>query len=153
MTMMRNELPLDELYRELVIEHYRRPHNHRALERPDVHAEGLNPVCGDEIALDLRFDGDTIAESGFTGRGCAISQASASMMTDEIAGLDAGEADRLIGSFERMLKEGEEPAAELGDLEVLQGVAKFPIRIKCALLPWKVLRDALDEHEDGDSER
>jgi nitrogen fixation NifU-like protein len=139
---------LDDLYRDLIVQHYRAPHNYRTLPSPTVHAEGLNPLCGDEIGLDVRFEAGAVQESAFTGRGCAISQASASLMTDQIAGLDVGDTVRLLTAFEGMLTRGEEPALELGDLEALQGVARFPARIKCALLPWKVLRDALDEYED-----
>jgi nitrogen fixation NifU-like protein len=144
------EAALDDLYRDLIVQHYRAPHNYRTLSNPTVHAEGLNPLCGDEIALDVRFEADSISETAFTGRGCAISQASASLMTDQIAGLDVAGTVRLITAFEGMLTRGDEPPPELGDLEALQGVARFPVRIKCALLPWKVLRDALDEYEDRD---
>src|SRR5947208_3367169 len=122
------ELALDALYRDLIIEHYRSPHNYRSLPAPDVRTEGMNPLCGDEITLDLRFAGTAVTESGFTGRGCAISQASASLMTDVIAGQQVGDVVRLIVAFEGMLTHGEEPIPELGDLEALQGVAQFPVR-------------------------
>ncbi len=147
--MMRDEPQLDELYRELIVEHYRRPHNARSLAAPSIRSEGMNPLCGDEVSIELRFDGDQIAEAAFAGRGCAISQASASMMTDAVTGRPVGDAVRLLCAFERMLKEGGEPDEELGDLSALQGVHRFPVRVKCALLPWKVLRDALDEYEDA----
>lgn len=148
---MQRDLPISELgdlYRDLIMEHYRAPHNYRSLPNADVRAEGTNPLCGDEVQVELRFDGERIAEAAFTGSGCAISQASASLMTDAVTGQPAGEAVRLLVAFERMLTKGDEPDPVLGDLEALQGVARFPVRIKCALLPWKVLRDALDEYED-----
>lgn len=151
MTMQR-DFPMSELgdlYRELIVEHYRSPHNYRTLPDAGIRSEGMNPLCGDEVQVELRFEGERIAEAAFTGRGCAISQASASLMTDAITEQTAGDAVHLLVAFERMLTEGDEPDASLGDLEALQGVAKFPVRIKCALLPWKVLRDALDEYEDS----
>lgn len=144
---MAAEPALDELYRDVIIEHYRHPHHAAPLAHADVSAEGLNPLCGDEVRVELRFDGDRVAEGAAWGRGCAISQASASMMTDEIAGLAPDQADRLIAAVEAMLKCGTEPAEDVGDLDALRGVAKFPVRVKCALLPWKVLRDALDERD------
>jgi nitrogen fixation NifU-like protein len=147
--MMRDDPPLDDLYRELIVEHYRRPHNAAPLAHADVRAEGMNPLCGDEVRVELRFDGDRVAEAAFAGRGCAISQASASMMTDAVSGKPVPETVRLICAFERMLKQGEESDPLLGDLEALQGVHSFPVRVKCALLPWKVLREALDEYEDA----
>jgi nitrogen fixation NifU-like protein len=143
------DLALDDLYRELIIEHYRSPHNYGSLPEADVHSEGMNPLCGDEVALDLCFDGDRVSGSAFSGHGCAISQASASLMTDGIAGRPLGGVAELATAFERMLKEGAEADPVLGDLEALQGVARFPVRIKCALLPWKVLREALEEYEES----
>lgn len=146
--MMRDEPQLDELYRELIVEHYRRPHNARPLAAPSVRSEGMNPLCGDEVSVELRFEGEQIAEAAFAGRGCAISQASASMMTDAVTGRSVGDAVQLLCAFERMLKQGGEPDPQLGDLDALQGVHRFPVRVKCALLPWKVLRDAIDEYKD-----
>ncbi len=143
------EPDLGDLYRDLIVEHYRAPHNYRSLSSPTVSTEGMNPLCGDEVRLELRLDGERIAESAFTGHGCAISQASASMMTEAITAQPVASAVRLLTAFERMLRDGAEPDPELGDLEALQGVAKFPVRVKCALLPWKVLRDALDEYENA----
>ena len=124
----------DDLYRETLLEHYRSPRNRGRLEAPTHHAEGLNPVCGDEIRIDLRMDGDRIAEIAFDGQGCSISQSTASMMSVEIL-------DRPVE--QAMLTAGAEPSAILGDLEALQGVSKFPVRIKCALLAWKVLAESL----------
>src|SRR4051794_34432600 len=124
MTNMRPSIPepdLGDLYRELIVEHYRKPHHHGSLPSPTVHTEGMNPLCGDEIMLDVRFEDGAIADSAFSGHGCAISQASASLMTDQITGQKVDETAQLIGAFERMLTKGEEPGPELGDLEALQG--------------------------------
>ncbi len=142
------EAELDELYRDVIVAHYRRPHHAAPLAHADVSAEGMNPLCGDEVRVELRFEDERLAEGAAWGRGCAISQASASMMTDAIEGLTAGETERLLGAVEQMLKTGAETGEDLGDLDALRGVAKFPVRVKCALLPWKVLREALDEHQD-----
>ncbi len=134
---------LDDLYKEIILDHYRRPRNHGELPNADVTAEGVNPLCGDEIHLQLTFDGDSISGAGFWGRGCSISQSSASLMTEAITDGEVTTAERIKAEFERMLVEGAEPAEELGDLEALRGVAKFHVRVKCALLPWKVMGEAL----------
>lgn len=144
---MRTSIPepgLDELYRELILDHYRHPHNKGRLANGAVHAEGFNPLCGDEIELDVALDGGTIEDIAFGGRGCSISQASASMMTEAVKGGSVDDATRLVEAFRSMMTDaGSEPDAELGDLEAFQGVAKFPVRVKCATLPWRVLEDAL----------
>jgi nitrogen fixation NifU-like protein len=139
------EPELDDLYREIILDHYRHPRNRQLLDVPDVTAEGVNPVCGDRIKLQVRFADGRIAEVGFRGSGCAISQSSASLMTEAIREKTPEEAGRLKAAFEAMLVDGAAPAAELGDLEALQGVAKFHARVKCALLAWKVLGEALKE--------
>ena len=133
----------DDLYRETLLEHYRSPRNRGRLEAPTHHAEGLNPVCGDEIRIDLRMDGDRIAEIAFDGQGCSVSQSTASMMSVEILDRPVEHAMAVQQAFEAMLTAGAEPSAILGDLEALQGVSKFPVRIKCALLAWKVLAESL----------
>ena len=139
------EPELDDLYREIILDHYRHPRNRRRLEAPDVTAEGVNPVCGDQLRLQLRFDGGRIVDVGFRGSGCAISQSSASLMTEAIKERTPEDAARMKQEFEAMMTAGAEPAEELGDLEALQGVAKFHARVKCALLAWKVLGQALTE--------
>ncbi|MGE5595048.1 MAG: Fe-S cluster assembly sulfur transfer protein SufU [Hyphomicrobiales bacterium] len=136
------EPQFDELYRELILDHYRRPRNHGALATVTQHAEGMNPVCGDEIALDLDVRGGTIEDIAFSGQGCSISQASASMLTERVKGRRVDEVRDVAAAFKAMMN-GEEPAPSLGDLEALQGVAKFPVRVKCALLSWKVLEEGL----------
>ena len=136
---------LSALYQELILDHYRRPRNKGTLQHP-THAVSLtNPLCGDEIDLQLRVDGGVIKEVGFVGRGCSISQASASMMTQLLKDRTVAEAVGLAGRMSALMQ-GDEGAARdkaLGDLRALAGVAKFPVRIKCALLPWNALSDAV----------
>ncbi|MGE3076307.1 MAG: Fe-S cluster assembly sulfur transfer protein SufU [Dehalococcoidia bacterium] len=136
---------LDSLYRELILDHYKRPRNHGAIPSATVHVEGVNPVCGDEIHLDLGVENDVIEEIGFWGGGCSISQASASMMTDRLKGRSTDEAKRILSEVRAMLVDGAPPCRELGDLEALEGVAKLPVRVKCALLCWNVLDQGLQE--------
>ena len=136
---------LDSLYRELILDHYKRPRNHGAIPSAAVHVEGVNPVCGDEIHLDLGVENDVIEEIGFWGGGCSISQASASMMTDRLKGRSTEEAKRILGEVRAMLVDGAPPCRELGDLEALEGVAKLPVRVKCALLCWNVLDQGLQQ--------
>ena len=117
----------DQLYREVILDHYKNPRGHGLLEAADAHAEGQNPLCGDEVAVSLRFDGDTIAEVGFEGRGCAISQAATSMLTEIVVGRDADEVAQM-------------PKEEL--LEEI-GIPLTPVRLKCAILGLGVLKVAL----------
>ncbi|OAI42067.1 hypothetical protein AYO38_11735 [bacterium SCGC AG-212-C10] len=134
----------EDLAREAILDHYRRPRNRGTLPAPAAHYEGMNPVCGDEILLDVHADGGTIVDLAFGGQGCSISQASASMMTEKVKGRTLDEIERTVALFRAMMIDGAEPAAELGDLESLQGVAKYPARVKCALLCWNVLQEGLD---------
>jgi nitrogen fixation NifU-like protein len=136
------EPQLDDLYRELILDHYRQPHNKGKLEGA-THAEGYNPLCGDEIELDVALRDGVIEGIAFDGRGCSISQASGSMMTDAVKGKRIEDAERIAAEFRSMMTEGADPAPELGDLEAFQGVARFPPRVKCATLAWRVLQDAL----------
>ena len=139
------EPQLDDLYRELILDHYRHPHNRGELEAPTAKVDGYNPLCGDEIEVELLIDGDVIEDVAFKGRGCSISQASSSMMTDAVKGRSKAEAQALAAAFKRMMTDPEEePPAELGDLEAFQGVAKFPVRVKCATLAWNVLEQGLN---------
>jgi nitrogen fixation NifU-like protein len=140
------EPQFDDLYREVILDHVKRPRNHGALAKRTQHAEGMNPVCGDEIELDLSVGEDAIIDDiAFVGQGCAISQSSASMLTERVKGQSVGEAEFVAAAFKAMLMDGADPAPELGDLEALQGVAKFPVRVKCALLCWNVLREGLEQ--------
>ncbi|HTE83326.1 MAG TPA: SUF system NifU family Fe-S cluster assembly protein [Dehalococcoidia bacterium] len=138
-----NREDLDDLYRETVLVHARHPHNFGTLPSPDREGEGTNPICGDRVGLQLALDGDRIRDARFHGSGCALSQASASMMTDAISGKSSEEAASLIEGVERMLRGEDRTEVDLGDLEGLQGVVRFPVRVRCALLAWKVLRQAL----------
>ena len=136
---------LSALYQELILDHYRRPRNKGTLEQA-THAVSLNnPLCGDEIDLQLRVDGDIIKEARFIGRGCSISQAAASMMTQLVKDKSIPQALALADRMSAMMQ-GDEGAARdktLGELRALAGVSKFPVRIKCALLPWNALTDAV----------
>ena len=143
---------LDDLYRELILDHYRNPRNKGNLIAPTCTSEGYNPVCGDEIAVELLLKDGVLEEVSFHGRGCSISQASGSMMTEAVKGKTPDEARRVVAAFKHMMTDPEdEPAEELGDLEALQGVAKFPVRVKCATLAWRVLEDGLTESEQAAS--
>ena len=136
---------LSSLYQQLILEHYRNPRNKSELEEKSVEIHMANPVCGDEIRLQLRIEGDKIAEAKFVGQGCSISQAAVSMMTTKLQGRKLDEAGALAARFPAMLHGDEEAAKDktLGDLRALQGVSKFPVRIKCALLGFDALQEAL----------
>ena len=136
---------LEELYREILLDHYRAPRNKRPLEgAPDAQADGANPLCGDEVHVELRLDDGTIADVRFGGRGCSISQASSSLMTEYVRGRSAEQALAAVAAFQHMMLSGELPAdSEFGDIEALVGVAKYPVRVKCASLAWKTLEQAL----------
>jgi nitrogen fixation NifU-like protein len=148
---------LEDLYREIILDHYRTPRNRGELPTPPaVVAQGHNPLCGDEITVYLQLDGDVVSDVKVGGQGCSISQSSASMMTQAIKGHTVGEVRSLERRFKGMMsiQDLDGDAAEgngdtgaevaLGDLEALQGVVKFPVRIKCATLAWNTLLDALD---------
>jgi nitrogen fixation NifU-like protein len=143
----------DELYRDIILDHYRNPRNKGDLEPADIHVHANNPLCGDEVTITARIseDGDTVQSLHFSGRGCSISQASASMMTELVEGKPVAEALHAIASFkEMMLAEGD--AEGLGDLEALQGVKKYPVRIKCAVLPWNSLLEGLQQSSGAPAE-
>ena len=139
----------DELYREIITDHSRNPHNKRRVGPADFVAHDYNPLCGDEIEVSARIEGDRIIDVAFEGRGCSISQSSASMMTDVVKGQDLTSTDAIINSFKAfMMSKGEPeiPIDELGDLEALQGVKKYPVRIKCALIGWNTLLKGLIDY-------
>lgn len=143
------EPPLHQLYQEVILDHYRRPRNKGAIDEPTHTITMNNPLCGDVIELLLRVKNGRIEDVSFQGKGCSISQASASMMTERIRGRSVEEARRLKERFSRMLQgaTGEADASELGDLRSLSGVARFPVRVKCALLAWNCLEDLLGPEE------
>ncbi|MFN2490979.1 MAG: Fe-S cluster assembly sulfur transfer protein SufU [Actinomycetota bacterium] len=139
-------MSLDELYKEVILDHYRSPRNKGRLDPHDVALERNNPLCGDEIELFLRFNGDKLDGIAFEGKGCSISQASASMMTEKVSGLSTEDAARMAQLIKHMLAGEEEgDAGSLGDLVSLKGVVKYPVRIKCALLGWNTLLEGLEE--------
>ena len=137
---------LDELYREVILDHFTSPRNVGPLPNAQVTAVGQNPLCGDEMTLWLVVEDDRIRKAHFEGKGCAISQATASMLTEQLSGKTLGEVERLIGAL-KSLMQGQAPEAglDLGDLESLAGVRKFPVRVKCAALSWNVLEQGLAE--------
>ncbi len=139
---------LDDLYREIILDHYRTPRNRGELPPPAAHAQGHNPLCGDEIDVYLQVEGDTVTDIKVAGQGCSISQSSASMMSQAVKGKPVDEVRALVKRFKGMMSiddaDGEiDPNVKLGDLEALQGVVKFPVRIKCATLAWNTLLDAM----------
>lgn len=135
---------LEALYQETILEHNRRPRNFHEMENATGHAEGKNPLCGDQVSVWVRLDGDKIAEASFKGQGCAIAKASASLMTAAISGKTLAETNALFERFHAMVT-GKEPAdASLGSLRALGGVSKYPIRVKCATLAWHAMRAAID---------
>ena len=141
---------LGELYQALILDHSKSPRNCRAMEGSDGRAEGYNPLCGDQITVWVRRDGDRIVDVSFQGEGCAISKASASLMTAAVKGKTVEEAERLFAGFHALVTgaPAPAPAADLGKLAALGGVAEFPIRVKCASLSWHALRAALRQ-QDG----
>jgi nitrogen fixation NifU-like protein len=158
---------LEELYREIILDHYRSPRNRGELDSPPAHrVEGYNPLCGDEVVVSLLVEDGTLSDVKVGGSGCSISQSSASLMSDAVKGKPVGEVRRLIGTFKGMMSiheatlghdgDGADPDVvedepehidldKLGELAALQGVVKFPVRIKCATLSWNTLAQGLDE--------
>jgi nitrogen fixation NifU-like protein len=139
---------LSALYQELILDHYRRPRNSGKLAAPDERITRKNPFCGDMIELQLTFDGDRVREARFTGQGCAISQASASMMAQLVEGKSVAELEKLAAAFTQLVSDGAsaESASSLGELRAFSGVARLPNRHLCALLPWGALTEALLHH-------
>ena len=147
---------LDDLYKEIILDHYRSPRNQGELDPPAHRCEGFNPLCGDEVIVYVSLIDQKIEDIRIGGQGCSISQASASMMTEIIKGKSISEAEEIIQAFKEMMDiyeselSGEETAelssnVDLGDLEALQGVVKFPVRIKCATLAWNTLTQSISE--------
>jgi nitrogen fixation NifU-like protein len=137
---------LNELYQEVILDHNRRPRNFRTIEGASHHAEGHNPLCGDRLSLYVQVDGGRIADVAFLGSGCAISKASASLMTDAVKGQPLADVRDLFERFHRMVTTPPDQAVEsLGKLSVLAGVREFPVRVKCASLAWHTLKAALDK--------
>jgi nitrogen fixation NifU-like protein len=141
---------LDDLYKEVILDHYKSPRNKRALPGATVSRHKNNPLCGDEITVHARLDDGTVTEVAFEGQGCSISQASASMLTEAVQGKSVEDAARLASEFRGMMEGEVDPDEdEFGDLVALKGVVKYPVRIKCAVLGWDVLQEVLGEPAPG----
>ena len=139
---------LTDLYQEVILDHNRRPRNFGTLDGASHHAEGYNPLCGDRLCLFLRVDDGVIGDVRFEGSGCAISKASASLMTDSIKGRNVEEVRRLFERFHRMVTTPPgQDVEDLGKLSVLAGVREFPVRVKCASLAWHTLKAALEREQ------
>lgn len=141
---------LSDLYQEVILDHNRRPHNFRVIESATAKQEGYNPLCGDRLTLYLTLDGGVIKDAAFQGSGCAISKASASLMTDAVKGKTVAEAQQLFSQFHDMITSNPDtPAPDLGKLSVLAGVREFPTRVKCASLAWHTMKAAVaPEHDE-----
>jgi len=137
---------LSELYQNVILEHNRSPRNYRPMENANREAQGHNPLCGDQVTVRLRIEDGTIQDASFQGSGCAISKASASLMTAAVKGRTRREAEELFGRFHRLVTGTLDPAESetLGKLAVFSGVSEFPVRVKCASLSWHTLKAALD---------
>ncbi|MCA9320179.1 MAG: SUF system NifU family Fe-S cluster assembly protein [Planctomycetes bacterium] len=140
---------LRDLYQEVILDHNKRPRNFRELEEPDQRADGHNPLCGDTVTIYLKLDGDQIEDLSFQGSGCAISRASASMMTEALKGKTLDEAQALFDRFhDRVMGKEIDDVKRLGKLDALSGVAEFPMRVKCATLAWHTLQAAIEGRDD-----
>ena len=149
MSLPDNSAEIAALYQELILDHYRKPRNKGKLENADATIEMRNPLCGDEVDLQVIYNGDSIGDVKFSGRGCSISQASASMMTQIIKGKSREEIDAIRTKFRNLIM-GDLAVAEdksIGSLRALSGVSKFPARVKCALLAWNALETALENRK------
>jgi nitrogen fixation NifU-like protein len=141
---------LDDLYKEVILDHYKSPRNKRPLPNATVSRHKNNPLCGDEITIHARVGDDTVTEIAFEGQGCSISQASVSMLTEAVRGKHVKEATELARQFRSMMEGKADPDEDaFGDLMALKGVVKYPVRIKCAVLGWDVLQEALGEPDSG----
>jgi nitrogen fixation protein NifU and related proteins len=147
MPLPRSSADIAALYQEMILDHYRRPRNKGTLDKADASVEMKNPLCGDEITLQVSFEGDSVCDLRFSGRGCSISQASASMMTQLVKGKSTEEIGAIKKQFRELMLGNPAAAddAQLGSLRALSGVARFPARVKCALLAWSALESALAE--------
>lgn len=134
---------LDELYQSIILDHNRRPKNFREMDGATASAEGMNPLCGDQLTVWLKLDGDTIGDVSFKGQGCAISKASASMMTQVVKGKTRAEAEQLFEDVHALVT-GHPTGADVGPLKALSGVWRFPLRVKCASLAWHAMKSALE---------
>jgi nitrogen fixation NifU-like protein len=139
---------LNDLYQQVILDHSRSPRNFRVLPDANRHAQGHNPICGDNITLYLKLDGDRVVEATFQGSGCAISKASSSILTETLKGKSRAEVRALFEKVRTMVTTGKTPEGDLGKLAVFTGVHKFPARVKCAILPWHAAISAIDESDE-----
>jgi nitrogen fixation NifU-like protein len=142
-------MDLKELYREVILDHNKRPRNFGVLERADAHAHGNNPLCGDQLTVFLRMSGEQLEDIRFEGKGCAISTASASLMTEAVKGRTRGEIAALFERVHGLLTTHEEAGVDLGKIAALSGVREYPARVKCASLCWHTLNAALARSTEG----
>ena len=147
------DVPLNGLYGESIMDHYRSPRHRLALDSSDIESEEFNPFCGDRIILQIKLDdGGRIAQISSRSEGCSIIQATASMMAEALLGKSLEQVKALDQAFRAMMRgenSGQDPASELGDLVAMQVVREYPVRIKCALLPWLALEEGMESHESG----
>jgi nitrogen fixation NifU-like protein len=137
-------MSLDDLYREVILDHYRTPRNKRHIDEAPIDVHRNNPLCGDDITVNVVVKDGVVMDAAFEGQGCSISQASASMMTEQLKGKKVEEVERLVLDFRKMMAGEEGPSDdELGDLVALKGVVKYPVRIKCAVLAWDALQEGV----------
>jgi nitrogen fixation protein NifU and related proteins len=142
-----------DLYQEIILDHSKRPRNHRPMDNANREADGYNPLCGDKLKLFLRLEGDIVKDASFVGAGCAISTSSASLMTESIKGKTRDEALKLLEKFHELLTTDVSVSKDLGKLVVFCGVRDYPARVKCATLAWHTLKNALDNaHEPASTE-
>jgi nitrogen fixation protein NifU and related proteins len=141
---------LRDLYQEVILEHSKAPRNYRALASGQ-RAEGFNPLCGDHFTVFMKLENDTVQDVAFQGSGCAISKASASMMTQAVKGKSKAEAEKLFATFHKLVTEGDANGdkADLGKLAVFSGVSEFPVRVKCATLAWHTMKAALEGKQEA----
>ncbi|MCL4306054.1 SUF system NifU family Fe-S cluster assembly protein [bacterium] len=137
---------MNDLYSDILLDHYRLPRNKGKLPDETISVEGKNPLCGDEIVLHLRLENGLVSDITFEGNGCAISMASASMLTEDLKGRTIEEVQERISQFRHLIREGEEPAGEsMNDMASLIGVAQLPVRVKCATLAWTTMEEAVNQ--------
>ncbi len=135
-----------DLYSEILLDHYRLPRNKGHLEHPTLTVEGVNPLCGDDLTFDLEFEGDRLKRVTFDGKGCAISMASASMLTEVLEGKTVAEVEAWIHNFRMLIRDGHPPeGVNMGDMEALAGISKLPVRVKCATLPWTTIEEGVQK--------
>ncbi|MGZ9583261.1 Fe-S cluster assembly sulfur transfer protein SufU [Paenibacillus marinisediminis] len=146
-------MQLDDLYRRVIMDHYKRPRNRGTFDADAVTINLNNPTCGDRISLQLQVEDDVVKDARFTGEGCSISMASASMMTEAVKGKSLTEALEIADRFSAMVKGEDVEFEEYEDIEALSGVCKFPARIKCATLAWNALRKGADEPESSEQDK